>query len=309
MGTAIIVVGVAGFLLLFAATAALVVLNWSEKTLAPVLSILLVGTATTLAAVLVTLKKSTIESAFPTTVVLDTSDGAPVFVIPDPASPDLTSRLSELVSLGRPVVNRDGKTISTIAKPTTESERFTFVGELLQYQLVRTIEDLQRGGWTAGLTLGASVATVDTAMTLADGESLSNQAVLSAVASNRFSNSDMEKFHWEHGRFPLPQNARLSLVHLPTSPSTGTEKHIVRLEKPMFFRIDFIVEPLLSTSLGALPKGLVLDPHVATRCETYHFQVTMRATFEKITAGNSRSEEYKEWAPQLYSGIKEKLGD
>jgi hypothetical protein len=267
MGTAIIVVGVAGFLLLFAATAALVVLNWSEKTLAPVLSILLVGTVTTLAAVLVTLKGSTIESAFPTSVVLDINDGAPVFVIPDAANPDVSSRLHEFVMLGRPVANRDGKTVRTVEKPTTEGERFTFVGELLQYRLVHVIEDLQRGGWTAGMTFGASTASVDMALPLSDAENFSNQAVLSALATNRFSNSDMERAHWEHGRFPLPKNARMSLLHVPTSPSTGVEKYIVRLEKPMFFQIDFIVEPLLGTSLawiihdfaGGKRKGALKD--------------------------------------------------
>jgi len=55
MGTMIIVTAVVGFVLLLIATTALVTLNWSERTLAPVLSILLVGVATTLAAVLVSL--------------------------------------------------------------------------------------------------------------------------------------------------------------------------------------------------------------------------------------------------------------
>src|SRR5262249_61303625 len=108
MATMISVAAIGGLVLLLGATITLMVLNWSEKTLAPVLSILLVGIATTLVAVWVPLKESTIESAFTTSVVFDTVEGAPAMVIPDPNSPKITSRLSEFVSLGRPVINREG---------------------------------------------------------------------------------------------------------------------------------------------------------------------------------------------------------
>ncbi len=187
MATIIIVVATAGFVLLLAATITLVALNWSEKTLAPVLSILLVGTATTLATVLVTLKESTVESAFPTSVVIDTNEGAPPSLIPDESNPKLTSRLSELARLGRPSVNRDGKAIITIQRPTSEDERFRFSGELLQYQLLHAIEKLQRGGWKAGMIFGASTATINNPMKLSNSQNYPNEELLAIAASNRFS--------------------------------------------------------------------------------------------------------------------------
>lgn len=309
MGTIIIAIGIAGFGLLFVATVALVALNWSERTLAPVLSILLVGTATTLATVLVTLKGSTIESAFPTSVVLDTNQGAPLFVILNQTNPKLTSRLAELATLGRPVVNRDGKAVSTIATPASVGDRFSFSGELLQYQLVKIIEKVQRGGWTAGMVFGSSAATINNPMKLSSSQDYSKEALLSAVASNRFSQSDMERFHWEHGRLPLPKNTTLTLVHSVPSASTGTEKYIVSLEKPMFFQINFVIEPLIGTGPGILPKGLDVDPQIAANCETYQFRITTQARFEKITAGNSQTQEYKDWAAWLFAAVKDNLGD
>jgi hypothetical protein len=309
MGTVIIAIGIAGFVLLFVATVALVTLNWSEKTLAPVLSILLVGTATTLATVLVTLKGSTVESAFPTSVVFDTNQGAPLFVIPSQTNPKLTSRLSELARLGRPMVNRDGKAVSKIEKPASTGDMFTFGGELLQYQLVSTIETLQRGGWKAGMFFGASGATISNPMKLSNARDYSKAALLLAVANNRFSQSDMERFRWEHSRFPLPKNTTLTLVHLVSSASTGTEKYIVRLEKPMFFQINFVIEPLIGTGPGILPKGLDVDPQLAASCETYQFRITTQARFEKITAGNSQTQEYKDWAAWLFAGVKDNVGD
>jgi len=309
MATVIIVAASVGFLLLFGATVALVFLNWSEKTLTPVLSILVVGTATTPAAVIVSLKPATIESAFTTSVVLDTVAGAPPFVNVDPNNARLSERLSEFIRLGQPATNEDGKTIVTIQKPIDESARFTFCGELLQYYLLHTIERLQRGGWKAGMVYGASSATVTKPMKLSKTQDYSGKIFLNVVAANRFSNSDMERFGWEHGHFPLPKDTKVTLLHLASSSTKGVEKFIVRLEKPRFFAIDFTVEPLLGTGMGILPKGVSVAPEAVARCQTYQFQVGMRATFEWITAGNQQTQEYKDWAHWLSSNLQDRIGD
>jgi len=83
----------------------------------------------------------------------------------------------------------------------------------------------------------------------------------------------------------------------------------LRLQKPLFFTIDFEVEPLLGTSIGVLPKGVVLTPELAAKCESYQFQVTMRAKLEKITASNWQTHEYKDWANSLFSGLRDNLAD
>jgi len=121
MATLIIAAAIVGFVLLLTATVGLVSLNWSERIYAPALSILLVGIATVLAAVVVTLKSTTIESAFTTSVVLDSNEGVPPLLGLDPDNLRLTSRLQELSSLGQPGINVDGKTVITIQKPTPEN--------------------------------------------------------------------------------------------------------------------------------------------------------------------------------------------
>lgn len=308
MATLILIVAAGGFLLLTAATITLVVLNWSEKTLAPVLSILLVGTTTILATVLVSLKASTIESAFTTSVVLDTNEGLPPIIIPDASNPRVSARLMEFNRLGRPAVNRDEKTTITIQRPTNEDDRFRFTGELLQYRLLHIIGQLQRGGSKVGQMFGASIAAVKKPIQISTLEDYPGTTFLDVIVSNRFSNSDMERFFWEHIHIPLPRNTKVSLVHVPTS-SVGPEKFIVQLKKPLFFDIQFVIQPMGATGLGILPAGLTLQPDVAARCQTYQMQVTMQAEFEKITAGNSQTQEYKDWANWLYSGVKENLED
>jgi hypothetical protein len=308
MATVIIVAASVGFLLLFSATFALVLLNWSEKTLTPVLSIALVGTATTLAAVGVGLKSTKVESAFTISVVLDTVAGTPPFLNVDPNNTRLSDRLSDFLRLGQPAINQNGKTVVTIQKPNDEGERFTFCGELLQYYLLRTIRSLQRGGWKAGMHYGTSMASLTNPMKLSNTQDYPGNSFLGVLAANRFSNSDMERFEWEGLNFPLPKDTKVTLIHLP--PGEGVEKFIVRLAKPQFFVIDFTVEPLLGTGLGILPKGVsTTPPEEAARCETYQFRITMLGTFEWITAGNRQTQEYKDWVAWMFSNLQDRIGD
>ncbi len=303
MENVIYAAGIAGFLLLFFVTVFLVKLNWSDKTLAPVLSILLVGTATTLVTVAVPLKSATIDSAFAASVVLDTAQGTPPMGML--ANTKVNQQLDELTRLARLAVNNGGKTEITVTHPTNLNEMFAFGGELLEYRLIHVIQELQRGGWKAGYSFGASVATVTTPISSPDSELYPPQQVLAAVASNRFSNSDMERVHWQHTKFTLPPKTKLTLF--PPSASGGN--YVVTLDKPLFFNISFAIEPLLGTSSGALPEGLALPPEVSARCQTYHYRITMSAKFERITAGNSRTQEYKDWVNRLFSGVQDKLGD
>jgi hypothetical protein len=310
MSTAIIAAASMGFLLLFGTTVALVFLNWSERTLAPVLSILVVGTATTLAAVVVSLKSARIESAFATSVVLDTVAGAPPFLSVDANKPEVSDRFSDFVLLGRPAINQGGKTVVTIQQPSNDGARFTLCGELIQYYLVRTIQRLQKGGWKAGMLNGVSTAKITTPMKLSKIQDYPGETFLNIVANNRFSNSDMEHFDWKHVHFFLPRDTQVKLIHTASSPSDGVEKFIVRLAKPRFFVIDFVVEPLVGTGMGILPKGVSATPGISSaNYQTYQFKVTMQAKFEWITAGNQQTQEYKDWANWLFSNLQERIGD
>jgi hypothetical protein len=309
MAKAIIVGGSVGFCLLLASTIALVILNWSERTLTPVLSIVIVGTATMLAAVLVSLKQSTSEDIFTTSVVLDATQGMPAFVNPEGSDPKVYKRLRDLITLGRPFVEKDGKPTITVNKPNGDNEEFAFCGELLQYQILLTINKLQRGSWTFGMGDGVSFAQVSKPMKLSRTEDYPGKIFLPVVASNRFSNSSQQRFFWEHGHFPLPKNTSISLIHQAAVLTRSPEKHIVKLKKPMFFTIDFTVEPIGGTNVGLLPKGVSVPEDLASRSKTYHFKITIQATFERITAGNEQTQEYKDWVNWLAANLRESVGD
>jgi hypothetical protein len=168
---------------------------------------------------------------------------------------------------------------------------------------------MQRGGWTFGQVGGVAFSRVAIPMRLSKVRDYNGRDFIAILATNRFSNSDMEQIYWDAGHFPLPKETRVKLLYVPISPSTRVERHVVRLEKPHYFQIDFIVEPLGGTGLGVLPSGVQLDPKIAAVCETYQLKVTMDAVFKKFTAGSSESSEYKEWVNWLFAGVKERLSD
>jgi hypothetical protein len=93
-------------------------------------------------------------------------------------------------------------------------------------------------------------------------------------------------------------------------PFANGGQYAVVLEKPLFFQVTFTIEelPRLLAS-GPLPDGLLIRPEAVQYCQTYHFRVSMRAVFGKLTSGNYRTEEYKDWANKLFDGISDKIGD
>ena len=245
-----------------------------------------------------------------TSVVLDSVDGAPAFITPNPENMRVTTRYSELASIGRPAVkNLGGGAASIIARVTNDSEAFSFCGELLQYYALKNIEKFQRGGFMVGQIGTTPISSTNPALKVSRLQDRPGRNFLDVIANNRFSKSDMEQFSWKNGHLPLPEDTRLSFVHQTSSPTTGTEKHIVHLEKPRFFTIDLVIEPLGASGKGVIPGGLRLLPEIVARSSTYAYQVTMHATFNKITAGNWQTEEYKEWTNRLFAKLREALRD
>jgi hypothetical protein len=184
-----------GSLALFIAALTLVYLNWSPKTITPVASILLVGIATTLVTVGIPLKETSISSLFATNVVLDTRNGRPPFEVTPTPPGKANEQLFELFQLAQPAVTKDGKAAPTTADPKDDGERMAFACELIQYRIVRVIQELQRGRTQSGFSYGRSLATVTAPIKTSDSIDYSPSELMTAVADNRFSKSDSENSH------------------------------------------------------------------------------------------------------------------
>lgn len=269
----------------------------------------MVGTATTLVTVYVPLKETNVEETFSTSVVFDTIQGSTPMIMPDQNNLKTSNRLAELFRLGNPIKNVNGHGVSTLKRPEAGEDPFSYGGELLQYQLFHSIVRIQKGIKKSGMSFGNSFAIVTKALRLPDPKDYGGTLLSAIVAGNRFSDSYMEEFEWKNAHVSFPQKTNVRFLHRSPAMTGSTETFIVRLQKPRYFTIDFSIDPLPSTGPGIFPSGITLSPELAAHCQTYNFQITMRATFNKITSGNSKTEEYKNWASQLFSGLREDLAD
>jgi len=215
------------------------------------------------------------------------------------------------MSLGRPAVTKDGKTTLAIEPATSDGALFVYGGELLQYQVVNELERIQRAGWSVQQTGGGSTsAAIRIPAKVSRVSDILGPEILQLLKNNRFAQGDMQSFRWEQaGRIPLPEGTRLRLIHEASGPETGPDKHMVRLEKPWFFRIDFVIEPIAGSAPGVVPSGLTVPADQLKELRTFHFSVVMRARFELLTSGNWQTEEHKKWAEWLFAKLQDAMSD
>jgi hypothetical protein len=145
-------------------------------------------------------------------------------------------------------------------------------------------------------------------------ENVPGDKIYSALRENPFSDSDMEKFHWEHVKVTLPPDSRISLAWVPGGEERGPEQYVVRLEKPGFFSYEIIISAFLGTGpVGqtSIPEGLtpLMPDSFRGSLQTYIYQVRIVAKFEKLTSGNWRTEEYKGWTSSMTAALEQKWSD
>jgi hypothetical protein len=188
------------------------------------------------------------------------------------------------------------------------AEQFTFCGELIQYEVVKKIRDLSKGGRPKiSITQKGAEGILTPQMELPSAVEIPGNSYGSEISKNRFSNSSSEQFYWKVAVFILPPGTKMTLDRIPTSPGTGAEKFVVRLEKQMFFTFEIAIEPLPSSGPGAPPASLELPEAVKQRTQTFFYQITTRAQFERLTSGSKESGEYRAWLEWLAARLQEQM--
>lgn len=293
-----------GCMLLLAVTAVLAKLNWNDEIRGRLFSIVLGGAAALLIAVLTTLKPSSFQKSFVTAVPFDDLAGGP------PLTGGVTSnpRWDELAMLAKPAIQQSGKTVISIATPAP-NERFSFCGELVQYEVIKRIQKLSRGGrWKVGITVSGAQGSLSPEMKLSNVVEVAGTAYVGEIAKNRFYNGDLQHFYWKTALFTLPPSVVIQTDHRRSAEGSA-ETFLVHLEKKMFFKYEIEISPLPSAGPGAVPPQLQghLSPEVQQRTSTYFFQVTTAGQFERLTSGSKESAEYREWLEWLSSMLEQQM--
>jgi hypothetical protein len=308
---------IASLLLLVAITVVLAHLNWSEKLYNPLLSLAFVGTATAFVTILLPLKGSQNETEFTTSVVVDETSHTLPLIMPDGRVTRVMNRLGELSSVSRPTRGTGGDTRITVQPPNTTDETFRFCGQVLQYAFVHELERLQRPSAGTSSIRGPGEGFIvrsasHTPFVMKEIENVPVDKISSALRENPFSDSQIEEFYWEHSKFSLPPDTRISLALVPGGEGSGPEKYVIKLEKPRFFSCEIVISGLFSTGHPgtSLPDGITVVPDSARgNWQTYTYQVRIIAKFEKLTSGNWRTEEYKGWTSFMTAALEQKWSD
>lgn len=304
----IIISGVALFLLL-TVIVILVTLNWSEKLYSPLLSLGLAGTVTTFITVLLMLKGEVKETSFTTLIVINTQTHLPPFLDKSSTS-KLNNRLSEYNFASSPTGMFNGKEETLFDVPKNYFEEKVFIEELLQYKLFKEIIEIHdhrqsvSSGGIAGIKINEHIQPK-----LSETDKKTSLDFAGELAKNRFSSNPMEKFEMQMLFPDLPKDTKIEFKRIPDSRSTNVENLLIVLTKPNFFTIEIIIGVSWATGPNSIPTGLEIRPEVAKLCETALFTITLKSNFEKITAGNWRTEELKNWANWMFSEIEKKYSD
>lgn len=320
MFKSLIIIAWVGFSLLVITIIVLGSLNWSDRFYTPLagLGVALAGTLAGLITVVAMLNGDTFGSAFTTFIIVNTDNHLPVWpnditrsdIARNPNS--LMHRLLEYGGLASPKIqNEAGKEITLFEGPHNDSDETVFYQELLQYKFLIEIRNMLNPNPWLTLTVGPPGPSVGSnkAFKLSEVDERPLLDVCADISKARFANNPVEKVSIESYPSRLPKGTKVTLQRIASVEKTGNEKHAVILTKPYFFTIEIVIEPGIYSGQRGIPAGSGVSPELATRCKILMFQISMVAKFEKVTTGNYRTEELKNWARWVFEQLESKFAD
>lgn len=282
-------------------------LNWSEKLYSPLLSLAFAAIATTLITVVLLLKEETKTKSFSTLIVVNSKTHLPAFITDQETN--LTKRLNNYLILATPTEKTKGKGQFPLNSPKNKEDESIFYEELLQYAILKDIIEMHYPSQVMSQSLGKVLSNIYKPMTLTETDNKPMLKFAAEFRQNRFSNSIMHTSFLKTRYSKLPKNTEIKFNRILTSKNKEVQKHIILLQKKHYFIIEIIIESSFSTGPNSIPLSIEMDDKEAKICRTSMFSVTMTAKFERITAGNWRTEELKNWASWLFEEIERRYSD
>jgi len=183
-------------------------------------------------------------------------------------------------------------------KLDTPDEKIIFINRLMQYYVLHSLRILQRGRQGTKWTAGKGVTAIDVNPIPTPDETLySIEALKQALGDNEFFNQQMERPLWTVRPFFVPRDTQISFIEKP--PKENVVESTVRLERPGYYRLDFILTPSFGME-GQAPAGFQTPTQ---NVSSYTVVMTMKYEFQR-TPEDFESEIYAQWAESLFSGLR-----
>jgi hypothetical protein len=195
--------------------------------------------------------------------------------------------------------SRETGQITWKGNPVSMNEAPVFLGRLLQYYILDSLDDLQHNSLT---TYVGRPATAKAGIEPPDAELYPDGQLSHMLADNKFYKPFLYKPNFGVSRMKLPKGTAVKFMEEGKPP----ERFIVQFDRPKYFNVQFVVETFVGTGVGNVPKDFHTS-HLATTMQ-WTFFVTMHYSIEHHPEDNTFVPEiYARWLDALYDGLANKL--
>jgi hypothetical protein len=246
-------------------------------------------------------------SKFVVMIPFDTKTGA--FPIPVDENPDdpLSRTYEEIHSLATygtiPDSVRQTKEMGQItwnSMSVSMDESTRFLGRLLQYDILQSIDMLQRDSLTVFVGYPAEA---NAGIEPPDPQTYPDDKLAEMLGDNRFYRPFLYRPNpGQLMKMRMPKDTVIEFKEQGSPP----QKWIIEFKRPDYFRAEFAIEPFLGTGPGSLPKYFkTAQPETVMQ---WPFFITMRYSIEHHPTDTAFNPDlYAKWLDALYDGLTKKL--
>jgi hypothetical protein len=185
------------------------------------------------------------------------------------------------------------------ANPVSMKDSTTFLGRLLQYDILASIDSLQRNMLTVYV---GRPAEAQAGIEPPDAEIYPDEKLSQLLAENRFFKPFLYRSLFGGiKRMKLPKGTTVEFTEEGTPPG----KFYIAFKRPAYFKADFEIEPFAGTGTGNLPKHFATAQ--ANTTMQWPFFVTMRYSIEHPNDRTFNPETYARWLDTLYGALAKKF--
>lgn len=187
-------------------------------------------------------------------------------------------------------------------KPVSVSEAPSFLGKLLQYYILTSIDELERSSITVAIGYPSEAKP---GIDPPDSTPYPNGKLFQELANNQFFQAfrgmkSPERMSWEASPIKMPNATEIRIRN-----EEKPDRYVVRIDRSGYFSMEYVIENFGGTGVGNVPKHFI-TPYASTTMQ-WAFFVTMRYAIQRRTEEDFHPEDYALWADALFAGLNQKL--
>lgn len=187
-------------------------------------------------------------------------------------------------------------------KPISKEDAPSFLSRLLQYYIFRSLDNLRHNSMTVAIGYTAEArAGIETP----NATPYPNEKLFQELSNNQFFQpfngiESTDRMDWKMSPVVMPKGTEIKFID-----EAKPERHLVRLDRPEYFRIEYVVENFVGTGIGNVPKHFE-TPHASTTMQ-WALVVTMHYAIQRRADDGFNPDTYAKWADALYAGLHQQL--